>query len=184
MYGVWATMSLSSEQLLVTPFNLLPIERQYYPDPAPPAEIRDQQEKIWSEIVNRPNYELEYDEHAMELVRRFGCVSARRYSLTRGQVNELCPDTIINAFACNFKVNGVVNTDVVEANFLNTRMYQRLSMSSLADDLSDRPLLILRTEFSQAGYKDSLTVFKNRIGLSGPEDLVALSNVSMQVHLD
>lgn len=95
----------------------------------------------------------------------------------------MCPDTIINAFACNFKIGNVVNTDVVEANFLNTRLYQRLSVSALTDDLSDKPLLILRTDLQQAAYKDALTMFKRRIGLSGPEDLVALSNVSMCVNV-
>ncbi|QRW18661.1 pyridoxal-dependent decarboxylase domain protein [Rhizoctonia solani] len=36
----------------------------------------------------------------------------------------------INAFACNFRLpNGEVNSDVVEANYLNTRIYERLSVT-------------------------------------------------------
>ena len=68
MYGVWATMSLKSERLLVTPFNMLPIERKHFPELASPDEIRQEQEKIWNTIVNRPNYELEHDEDAIGLV--------------------------------------------------------------------------------------------------------------------
>jgi hypothetical protein len=86
---------------------------------------------------------------------------------------------MINAFACNFKVGGVLNTDVVEANFLNQRIYQRLSIQTPKDDIKDKPLIIMRTEMSQGSYKACLTKFKSRIGVSGPEDLVVLSNVSM-----
>ena len=86
---------------------------------------------------------------------------------------------MINAFACNFKVDGMVNTDVVEANFLNARIYQRLSVQGVEDDPRDRPIIILRTEFTQEDYRTTLDKFKSRMQLSGPEDLVALSNVSM-----
>ena len=90
----------------------------------------------------------------------------------------------MNAFACNFRLrDGSVNTDVVEANFLNRRIYQRLSVSTLKDELSDKPVLILQTEFNQSIYKGALEVFKNRMGLppKSSENLIALSNVSMFV---
>lgn len=96
------------------------------------------------------------------------------------QLKTLGSDTMINAFACNFKIDGALNTDVIEANFLNSRLYQRLSVQSTNDDLTDRPIIILRTEFEQEEYKGCLTRFKSRIGVSqGPEMLVVLSNVSM-----
>ena len=98
------------------------------------------------------------------------------------QVRKLGSDTMVNAFACNFKIGDVVNEDVVEANFLNTRIYQRLSVQSVKDDLKDRPIIILRTELKQADYLGTLDKFKSRIGLSGPENLVVLSNVSMCVY--
>ena len=97
------------------------------------------------------------------------------------QVRKLGSDTMVNAFACNFKVGGVINEDVVEANFLNTRIYQRLSVQTVKDDLKDRPIIILRTELKQADYLGTLDKFKSRIGLSGPENLIVLSNVSMCV---
>src|ERR1700691_3895113 len=97
------------------------------------------------------------------------------------QVRKLGSDTMVNAFACNFKIGDVVNEDVVEANFLNTRIYQRLSVKTVTDDLKDRPIIILRTELKQADYSGALVNFKSRIGLLGPENLVVLSNVSMWV---
>ncbi|THH16889.1 hypothetical protein EW146_g3821 [Bondarzewia mesenterica] len=160
MYGHWATMSLESPVLTVTPFNMLPIEKEK-PNPTP-DEIKAQQEEIRTKIVNRRNDELEHDLDAMSLVRQLGS------------------DTMINAFACNFKVDGVINTDVVEANFLNTRIYQRLSVLTVNDDLKDRPIIILRTELMQKNYLGTLDMFKSRMGLSGSEDLVALTNVSME----
>jgi hypothetical protein len=88
---------------------------------------------------------------------------------------------MVNAFACNFKIGDAVNQNVVEANFLNTRIYQRLSVQTVKDDLKDRPIIILRTELKQADYMGALDNFKARIGLSGSENLVVLSNVSMCV---
>jgi len=88
---------------------------------------------------------------------------------------------MVNAFVCNFKVGDDANKDVVEANFLNTRIYQRLSIQTVKDDLKDRPIIILRTELKQADYLRALDNFKSRIGLVGPDNLVVLSNVSMCV---
>ena len=96
-------------------------------------------------------------------------------------MGKLGSDTMINAFACNFKAGKEVNNDVIEANFLNTRIYQRLSVQTVQDDLKDRPIIILRTEFKQTDYLKALDKFKSRIGLLGPENLVVLSNVSMCV---
>ncbi|KAE9392567.1 PLP-dependent transferase [Gymnopus androsaceus JB14] len=113
-------------------------------------------------ITNRPNYELENDPDAMALVHQLGS------------------DLMINPFACNFHIKeGVINTDVVEASYLNRRLYQRLSITSMNDVLNDKPIVIMATEFSQERYGQALTTFKRRMGLVGNEDLYALSNVSM-----
>ncbi|KAK7051050.1 hypothetical protein VNI00_005162 [Paramarasmius palmivorus] len=162
MYGLWSTVSLNSPDLLATPFRLLPVERDYYPEPAPPEEINKQLQEIWNQVVILSNDEIERDTTL---------------------VKKLTPDTIINAFACNFRLrDSSVNTDVVEANFLNKRIYSRLSIATLKDELSDRPVLILQTEFKQDVYKDALTLFKRRMGLpESAENLIALSNVSMFV---
>ena|SRR5882672_591945 len=96
-------------------------------------------------------------------------------------MGKLGSDTMVNAFVCNFRIGDEVNKDVVEANFLNTRIYQRLSVQTVKDDLKDRPIIILRTQLKQADYLGALDNFKSRIGLVGSENLVVLSNVSMCV---
>lgn len=88
---------------------------------------------------------------------------------------------MINAFACNFKINGVINSDVVQASFLNARIYQRLAIKTLRDDLNDKPIIILSTEFDEGAYGKVLDGFKARMGLSGAGNLMVLSNVSMWV---
>ena len=90
---------------------------------------------------------------------------------------------MINAFACNFraKAGGEINDDVVAANFLNQRLYDRLSVRRTRDVINDRPIIIIRTEFKASAYKGTLEAFKKRMKVKGPEDLVALSNVSMCV---
>jgi hypothetical protein len=175
-------MSLESSTLTVTPFNMLPVERKKHLEgqTATPEEIKKEQEEIRSKIVRRRNDELERDEAAMALVGFI--INLRVTFLIRAhQVRNLGSDTMVNAFACNFKVGDAVNKDVIEANFLNTRIYQRLSVQTVKDDLKDRPIIILRTELKQADYLGALDKFKSRIGLSGSENLVVLSNVSMCV---
>jgi hypothetical protein len=183
MYGHWATMSLESSTLTVTPFKMLPIERKRNLEgrTATPEDIKKEQEEIHSRIVKRKDDELEHDEAAIDLVGFF-LINSSASLISIHQIKQLGSDTMVNAFACNFKIGGELNKDVVEANFLNTRIYQRLSVQTVSDDLKDRPIIILRTELKQADYLRALDNFKSRIGLLGPENLVVLSNVSMCVH--
>ncbi|VDB83367.1 unnamed protein product [Peniophora sp. CBMAI 1063] len=162
MYGHWVTVDLLSKRLLVTPVNRLPVERQ--DGGATDAQIRAQKQRILDDILRRPNEELEADDDAMRLL------------------GELGSDTMINAFACNFRVkdDGEVNDDIDSANFLNSRLYDRLSVRRERDFVNDRPLIINRTEFKASAYGGALDAFKQRMKVKpGKEDLVALSNVSM-----
>lgn len=86
------------------------------------------------------------------------------------QVGKLGSDTMVNAFACNFKLGRQVARDVVKGNFLQNRMSQRLSVRTMKDDPKDRPMLIMRTEVKQTDYLKALDKFKSRIGLSGSEN--------------
>ena len=182
MYSHWATMSLQSSTLTVTPFNMLPIEHRRHLDgqTAMPEEIKKEQEEILSKIVKRRNDELEQDESAMALVR-ISITILQAFLIHVYQLRNLGSDTMVNAFACNFKIGNTVNKNVIEANFLNTRIYRRLSIQTVKDDLEDRPIIILRTELKQGDYLGALDKFKSRIGLLGSENLVVLSNVSMCV---
>ena len=71
MYCHWATMTLESSTLTVTPFNMLPVERKRQLEGriATPEEIKTEQEEIRNKIVKRENDELECDESAIALVR-------------------------------------------------------------------------------------------------------------------
>jgi hypothetical protein len=86
---------------------------------------------------------------------------------------------VVNSFACNFRVDGVVNQDVSEANALNSRVYDRLSLKKTSEKLESKKAIIMTSKLSQKRYGACLTKFKERLGLQGQEDLVILANVSM-----
>ena len=175
-------MSLDEKSdLVVVPFNMLPTEQGPDPDP---KKIREQKEWILKRITNRPNSELVDDPEAMELMQDLGS------------------DLMINAFACNFRINGKINKDVVsyhrlirrisrsvitltvvvqqgEANYLNQRIFQRTSISKVQDKIDDKPIILTSTSLSQKDYKGCLTHFKKRLGLVGDQDLFILVNVTM-----
>jgi hypothetical protein len=83
--------------LIVVPFNLLPSERLNPPDP---EKVKKEKEFIWKRIVNASNSELVNDEEAWALFQKLG------------------GDVMINAFACNFKVDGKTNNDIVGLTFV------------------------------------------------------------------
>ncbi|KAF9265153.1 PLP-dependent transferase [Marasmius fiardii PR-910] len=157
MYCYWATTTLDSTSLVITPFNQLPSEREG----GTPDEVYNERVRIREKILLQPNAELEEDTETLAFMRTLGS------------------DLMINAFACNFHIGDKLNTDVVEAGFLNQRLYKRLSITSMEDVLNDKPIVIMATDFSQEMYGGALTTFKKRLGLEGDEDLYALSNVSM-----
>ena len=78
-------------ELIVRPINMLPEEAQG----ASPEDIEKQRKFIQEHILYRENAALEADKDAVKLLK------------------ELGGDLMINAFACNFKIDGKVNTDVV-----------------------------------------------------------------------
>ncbi|THU76237.1 PLP-dependent transferase [Dendrothele bispora CBS 962.96] len=158
MYGHWVTMDLLSTSLVVTALNRLPSEIEGKPQ----EEVQKQKKEIYDTIVNRENYDLENDQTAMELMMKIGS------------------DTMINAFVCNFKIDDKVNKNIVQANFLNDRLYERLSVRKARDVINDKPLIINRTVLKQSAYGDTLQTLKKRMNVNeGKEDVVALSNVSM-----
>lgn len=159
MYANWATITLDEPQspLVVTPFNRLPSEVRGESD----DEILRERHRIKDEIVDCANRELEKDGKAMGLLQTLGS------------------DLMINAFACNFRIDSDINRDVVEASFFNRRLYQRLSVNKTEDNLLERPIIIMGTEFTVKRYGSTLERFKKRMGLEGDGDLFVLSNTSM-----
>jgi hypothetical protein len=157
MYGHWATMSLDHRDLLVVPFRALPSEM----DPDASAKKVDEERRFIRDILKLSREEIANNPKACALMRRMGS------------------DLVVNMFACNFRVDGVINGDVSEANYLNARIYDRLSVKSMSEKLEDTKVIIMSSMLSQKEYGACLTKFKERLGMSGQEDLYVLVNVSM-----
>ncbi|KAM6489886.1 Pyridoxal phosphate-dependent transferase [Amanita muscaria] len=156
MYMRWATLTIDSNTIIVTPMKMLHAERE---DPPDPEKVKREREDILA-LLKLSDSDLE----------------ARKKELLKWG-----SDLMINAFACNFYIDGKPNTDVVEANYLNTRLYDRLSVRKLEDKLHKRPLILYSTRFQQKSYGPCLTRFRTRLRLdpTDDEDLVALANTSM-----
>ncbi|KAI0323562.1 PLP-dependent transferase [Cubamyces sp. BRFM 1775] len=94
---------------------------------------------------------------------------------------KLGSDLNINAFACNFRINGRVNDDVEEANYLNNRIYSRFSPPPPGTDIKSVPLFLSSTVFGQGDYGDCVRNFQTRMGLETDscQDLFVLRNVVM-----
>ncbi|CAG8594715.1 7893_t:CDS:2 [Cetraspora pellucida] len=158
MYCHWATMSTDDDDFIVVPFNMLPAEKLNSPNQ---KEVEKQKDKIRELIVNKSNLEIIKNEEALNLIRNVGS------------------DLIINTFACNFKVNGKINEDINEANYLNQRLFEKFSLTSYRQANKSKPLILTSTVLKQSAYGHCLTNFKNRLGLKGDQDLYVLINVVM-----
>lgn len=151
-------MSLDHPKLLVVPFQMLPREM----DSDASAKAVDEDRRFIRDTLLKHSQELlAKDPRACALMRQMGS------------------DLVVNSFACNFRVDGVVNEDVSEANALNSRIYDRLSLKKMSEKLESKKVIIMTSKLSQKGYGACLTKFKERLGLRGQEDLVIFANVSM-----
>jgi len=152
----WAAMSDSETPYIVMPFN--PLVNDGNKD-------KEDQEKqfIRTRILHKSNQEIVQDQEAMD---------------------ELCAlgsDLNINAFACNFRINGRVNEDVEDANYLNNRVFDRLSVTKVWEKPQDIPLFLSSTIFGREDYGECLRNYKQRMGLEtdSEQDLFVLRNVVM-----
>ncbi|PSS37347.1 hypothetical protein PHLCEN_2v824 [Hermanssonia centrifuga] len=158
-YCYWATMDMDDPDLIVIPFNMLPSEMK---SGATLADVEAEKIFIRDRILKPSNRELVADHEAMHHVRGLGS------------------DLMINAFACNFRLpDGTVNTNVTEANVLNSRIYEKLSVLTVDEKVADRDVWVMSTSLSQAKFGECLSNFKRRLGVEGDEDLFVLVNVSM-----
>ena len=95
-------------------------------------------------------------------------------------LNQLGSDLNINAFACNFKrKDGTWNDDITEANYLNRRIFETLSVTDPHEDPLSIPFYITSTTFAQADYGACADEMKRRMKLKGSQDLFVLRNVVM-----
>ncbi|KAF8600602.1 PLP-dependent transferase [Ceratobasidium sp. AG-I] len=142
---------------IVTPLNLLPAEEHG-------DDVEAQKKFIRERIVPESNRDLVADPEAWRLVLEMGS------------------DLSINAFAVNFKIDGRPNDDIYEANYLNKRIFERLSITKelIAGEINDKPLILTSTQLAQKSYGRCLSKFKERLQLpQGSDDLYVLVNVVM-----
>ena len=79
-------------RLIITPFTMLPAEREGQSK----EEIEAQKQFIRDHIIGKDNEAIFMDKKAVQLLAQMG------------------GDLMINAFACNFEIDGGVNRDVVK----------------------------------------------------------------------
>ena len=154
-------MSTNETSFTVTPFNPIPAELE---SPGDPAAIEAQKEYIRQNILYKSNDEIYANPKAMALL------------------NHLGSDLNINVFACNFRNrDGSLNTSIEAANTLNSRIFDRLSVTSAEEDPLTVPFYLSSTTFKHEEYGICATHMKERMGLETDDEpgLVVLRNTVM-----
>jgi hypothetical protein len=149
----------------IIPMNKLPSEMKGLS----PKEIEEERQLIRDTILTKTNAEI---------------VKSDKEKKTLALLRALGSDLNINAFALNFRLtpgpNGKWNDDVEEANYLMSRVIERLSVDSPSDDPSALEFVLTSTMFSKKLYGECASTFKDRLGLVDDErDLMVLRNVVM-----
>ncbi|KAL9592084.1 MAG: hypothetical protein Q9179_007074, partial [Wetmoreana sp. 5 TL-2023] len=171
----WAAMATKDSSYICVPLNLLPAERKAMQDPNTTPEsyekaVEEEKQKIRERILNKSNQEI-IDDDAQRPLEDKSMVLLR----------ALGSDLNINAFALNFRYSdGTINDDVEEANYLNRRVVETLSVDSPEDDPTKIPFYLTSTEFEHELYGRCAKHFKKRLGLAQDElSLMVLRNVLM-----
>lgn len=103
-------MTRAEDDLIVCPLIRLPSEKRGLSE----SDIENEKQRIREKILSVTNEQLFDDPDSMDFL------------------SELGGDLMINAFACNFKVNGKVNDDVVSDAYVASRVHGRLLTCSYA----------------------------------------------------
>ncbi|KAI0267000.1 PLP-dependent transferase [Gloeopeniophorella convolvens] len=156
MFAHWAAMSDATTPFVVVPFNPLINDDD-------PEKLEEEKRFIRENILGRENLDVIRNPTAMK---------------------ELCAigsDLNINTFACNFRINGQVNEDVEEANYLNNRIFDRLSVTAPNEEPIMLPLFLSASVFGIKDYGKCVENYKRRLGLEteSKQDLFVLRNVVM-----
>ncbi|KZV86954.1 PLP-dependent transferase [Exidia glandulosa HHB12029] len=118
---------------------------------------------IRDKIVGKDNATVLKDEEACKALR------------------ELGSDLNINAFGCNFRVGGITNSDVEEANILGSCIYKALSIADEPRDVKEVPMFLSSSTFKMDEYGECAEGLKKRMGLetASGHDVFVLRNVAM-----
>ncbi|TBU57540.1 PLP-dependent transferase [Dichomitus squalens] len=153
----WGAMSTEKDDFIVVPFNPLPAEKDG------PVALAQQKEYIRTNILGKLNEDIVTNEAAKDLLCQLGS------------------DLNINVFVCNFRINGKVNEDVEEANYLNNSIFHRLSITAPNILPETIPMFLSSTTFEYEHYGECVQHYKERLGLEkdSQQDLFVLRNVVM-----
>ena len=110
--------------------------------PFDPVQEESDKEIIRRRILGRSNEDIVNDRKAFDVLCTLGS------------------DLNINVFACNFRIKGRVNDDVEEANYLNKRIYNRLSVTRPKIHISTVPLFLTSSVFRQEKYGECVRNFQ------------------------
>lgn len=110
--------------------------------PFDPVQEESDKEIIRRRILGRSNEDIVNDRRAFDVLCTLGS------------------DLNINVFACNFRIKGRVNDDVEEANYLNKRIYNRLSVTRPKIHISTVPLFLTSSVFRQENYGECVRNFQ------------------------
>ena len=110
--------------------------------PFEPVQDESDKEIIRRRILGRSNEDIVNDRKAFDVLCTLGS------------------DLNINVFACNFRIKGRVNDDVEEANYLNKRIYNRLSVTRPKIHISTVPLFLTSSVFRQENYGECVRNFQ------------------------
>lgn len=151
-----------NDSFMIVPFNMLPAENQGNRKFLSKS-VENQREKIRDLIVTKTDTEIFNSKEAMKIIRDLGS------------------DTNINCFAINWKdENGVLNTDLEEANYLMKRVVDRLSITSPNTDPSTIPIYLTSTQFLPEDYGTCAHKFMERMGVQkSDQSLFVIRNVVM-----
>ncbi|KAK3379707.1 pyridoxal phosphate-dependent transferase [Lasiosphaeria ovina] len=165
--ALWAALSLPSDDFVCVPFNMLPSEATGRAE-----AVEEEKQRIRDEILGKTNAQIVSGDRG----RKPG-------DKTMALLRALGSDLNINLFALNWRYpDGRLNTDVDEANYLMSRVIQRLSVDSPDDKTTAIPLYLTSAELEPQVYGGGcLENFKARLGLEHDtrESLLVFRNVVM-----
>ncbi|KAL1733770.1 hypothetical protein EV714DRAFT_245990 [Schizophyllum commune] len=153
----WAAMSDDKTEFIVVPFN------KFVREAEGDAAILEEKAFIRDNILGQSNQAIVQNKDALD------------------EICGLGSDLNINAFACNFRIGNEINTDVAEANYLNSRIFDILSLTKVWELPETIPMFLSATTFAHADYGECADAYKRRLGLEtdSEQDLFVLRNVCM-----
>ncbi|MFB2768127.1 aspartate aminotransferase family protein [Pelatocladus sp. BLCC-F211] len=145
LYARLLCMAKEEDPFIIVPLTLIP-------DSIPGNTEAEKIEFIRQRVDGKTNEEIEQDEQAMAALQ------------------ELGPDLNILIYAFNFKIDGKLNTSLKNANLLNKRYYENLSIDE-GDDINNYPMIVSTTDFNAEAYGSYfIEHYKQRLGVTGEPD--------------